>query len=332
MRRPDSLDTELRGFSARVLNLLEAGHPVKIQVGFGWTPAPGFVNLDIAPLLPEGDDRFAGVDVFYFPYADMPWPIPANCIDYICHEDFIEHISQKQQVCFLAETLRVLQEGCWHRVNTPCLNASMNRNSRFEHGMAGVYTGEWDNWEHINLFTRHSLEEMAKLVGYRDVVFNLKNQGVSPHRLTQEVRPSDDRDPLTGNIFADLLKLSRPAHPQRRLNAMLKSFDETFYLAANADVADGVRSGRLASGRDHYIHYGFNERRAPFALDPVWYSAHTRSQQPRLPTATTPISSIITLRWARPADAGARPPEPPCGAAPRRTGVPVRKPPARTVF
>jgi hypothetical protein len=272
MRRPGSPEDEVRGFSARVLSLCESGQPVKIQVGFGWTPAPGFINLDVYPLLREADNRFADLDVFFFPYADRPWPIPASCVDYIFHEDFIEHISQKQQVCFLAETLRVLKDGSWHRVSTPCLNASMRRHSHFEDGMEGVYTGEWDNWDHINLFTRHSLEETTKLVGYRDVVFNLKNQGVSPHRLTQEVRPDDDRDPLVGNIFADLLKLSRPPHARPRLDAVLELFDEAFYRASNSDVADNVRGGLLASGRDHYARYGFKERRAPFALDPAWYS------------------------------------------------------------
>ncbi len=273
MRRPASLEEESRAFSDRVQALVAAGHPVKIQVGFGWSPAPGFINLDIHPLLEAGDTRFDDLDVFFFPYADRPWPIPPNCVDYIFHEDFIEHISQKQQVCFLAETLRVLKDGGWHRVSTPCLNASMRRHSVFAAGMEGVYTGEWDNWQHINLFTRHSLEEMAGMVGYRDVVFNQKNQGVSPYRLSREIRPDDDRDPITGNIFADLLKLSPPAHAGRRLDAMLELFDEAFYLASNVDVAGGIQAGWLASGRDHYTMYGFKERRPPFALDAAWYAA-----------------------------------------------------------
>jgi predicted SAM-dependent methyltransferase len=273
MRRPGSLEQELRGFSARVLGLVESGQPVKIQVGFGWSPAPGFVNLDIQPMLEAGDTQFDALDVFFFPYVDMPWPIPDNCVDYIFHEDFIEHISQKQQVCFLAETFRVLTDGAWHRVSTPCLNASMKRHSRFEDGLKGVYTGEWDNWEHINLFTRNSLEEMAKMVGYREVMFNQKNQGVSPHRLTNEIRPSDDRDTLIGNVFADLLKLSRPPRFERWLEAMLESFDETFYLTSNADVAASVRDGWFDSGRKHYALCGFAERRLPFALDTAWYAA-----------------------------------------------------------
>jgi predicted SAM-dependent methyltransferase len=272
MRRPASPQQETQAFSARVSELVASGQPVKIQVGFGWTPAPGFINLDIFPLLQEDDARFDDVDVFFFPYADRSWPIPANCVDYIFHEDFIEHISQKQQVCFLAETLRVLKDGGWHRISTPCLAASMNRHSQFEDGMQGVYTGEWDNWEHVSLFTRHSLEEVARLVGYSEVLFNLKNQGVSQHRVPEEMRPGDDRDPLVGNIFADLLK-REPRHAGRRLETMLLFFDEGFYVACNSDVSESIRAGWIASGREHYIQHGFKERRAPFALDPAWYAA-----------------------------------------------------------
>jgi predicted SAM-dependent methyltransferase len=272
MRRPGKLEDELRGFTDRVRALAESGQPVKIQVGFGWSPAPGFVNLDVDPHLEEDDERFDDLDIFFFPYADMRWPIPDGCVDFIFHEDFIEHIAQKQQVRFLAEALRVLKDGCWHRVSTPCLTASMTRHSRFAEGMDGVYSGEWDNWQHINLFTRHALEEMAKMVGYRDVVFTQKNQSVSPHRLPQELRPSEDRDPIFGNIFADLLKLGPAPRPERQLEATLAAFDEDFYLATNADVAAAVKAGFFASGREHYSRAGFKERRAPFALDPRWYA------------------------------------------------------------
>ena len=206
MRKARSTEAEVAAFRDRVFSLIKAGQPVKIQPGCGTAPYAGFLNLDIHPLLPEDDGRFGDCELFFFPFADMPWPVPDNCIDYIYHQDFIEHISQKQQVCFLAETLRVLKGGCWHRVNTPCLLATMKRHSNFAAGMQGVYTGEWDNWQHVSLFSRHSLEEMARLVGYREVVFNLKDQSVSPHRPAFELRPADDRDQLYGNVFADLLK------------------------------------------------------------------------------------------------------------------------------
>jgi hypothetical protein len=50
------------------------------------------------------------------------------------------------------------------------------------------------------------------------------------------------------------------------------AFDEAFYLAANPDVRAAVDAGHLGSGRDHYIRYGFAERRLPFAVDAAWYS------------------------------------------------------------
>src|SRR3954447_7924304 len=270
MRRPGRLEDELRGFADRVASLSRAGEPVKIQLGFGWTPAPGFINLDIAPLLDESIRRFDDLDVFFFPYADMAWPIPDNSVDFIFHEDFIEHVSQKHQVCIFAEALRVMKEGGWHRVSTPCLSASMRRHSRFHAGMNGVYTGEWDNWQHIALFTRQSLEEMARIVGYREVAFTAKNRGTSPHSLTNEVRPENDRDPVFGNIFADMLKLT-PARKEHDLEVLLPLFDEAHYLAAHPDVAEVVGRGFLTA-RDHFIRYGFVERHSPFLLDPDWYA------------------------------------------------------------
>jgi hypothetical protein len=81
----------------------------------------------------------------------------------------------------------------------------MKRHSNFSVGFGGVYHDEWTKHGHQSLMTRSYLEEMARLVGYREVVFNLKNQGVS-HFKYPEGRPGPDRDQLVGNIFADLLK------------------------------------------------------------------------------------------------------------------------------
>jgi predicted SAM-dependent methyltransferase len=140
----------------------------------------GFRNLDIAPMLPPAGTRFDDRAYFFFPCADVSWPISDNCVDHVFHENFIEHLTRKQQFCFMAETLRVLKPGAWHRVSTPCLIQSMRRHSHFEVGMRGVYRAGGTRWGHQSLFTPHSLEEIAKLVGYREVLFNQKNQGASP--------------------------------------------------------------------------------------------------------------------------------------------------------
>lgn len=207
MRRPiGNISEELSLFSARVNDLIAHHLPVKIYAGAGDTIAKGFLNLDIRkhPRLQDDDPRLEHCDLFVFPFADMAWPIPDHCVDFIFHEDFFEHVTQKQQICFLAESLRVLKVGAWHRVNTPCLAQSMKRHSNFSLGYNGVYRSEWDKHGHVSLVTRASLEEMAKLVGYREVVFNQKGQSVSEHRYP-EGRPGHDRDQLFGNVMADLL-------------------------------------------------------------------------------------------------------------------------------
>lgn len=60
---------------------------------------------------------------------------------------------------------------------------------------------------------------------------------------------------------------------ERRLEAMLAAFDEAYYLATNGDVAAAVQAGSIASGAEHYRHWGFAECRLPFALDRGWYAA-----------------------------------------------------------
>ena len=205
MRAAGPIEQEMRAFASRVMELVQSGQPVRIYTGCGTNPAAGFINIDIAPMLPPEDTRFDDREYFFFPFADTPWPIPDACVDYIFNEDFIEHLNQKQQFRFLAESLRVLKPGSWHRISTPCLIQAMRRHSRFQAGMRGVYTGEWDLWGHQVLFTRHSLEEIAELTGYSAVMFNQKNQGISRFRGT-DTRPWDDRDGLFGNIYADLLK------------------------------------------------------------------------------------------------------------------------------
>jgi predicted SAM-dependent methyltransferase len=68
-------------------------------------------------------------------FTQKSWPIPDSSVDYIYSEDFIEHVPQRSQVAFLAEAFRVLKPGCYNRVSTPCLAASMGANSDFSKGI-----------------------------------------------------------------------------------------------------------------------------------------------------------------------------------------------------
>jgi hypothetical protein len=194
---------EIARFRTTIATLIAEKRPIKIYCGCGTVPRPGFLNLDIAVLAPS----FALThpdEYFIFPFADMPWGIPDDCVDYIFHEDFIEHITQLQQIQFLAEALRVLKPGCYHRVNTPNIITAMKTYSNFKDGFRGVYTGELQ-WGHVSIFSPTSLKEIAELIGYREVIFTTKNHGVSPF-AGHDCRPGADRDDIVGNIYADLQK------------------------------------------------------------------------------------------------------------------------------
>jgi len=41
------------------------------------------------------------------------------------------------------------------------------------------------------------------------------------------------------------------------------NFDENTYLQQHSDVADAVADGRLGSGFEHWVKFGFNEGRIP---------------------------------------------------------------------
>ena len=203
LKHEDAPDIEMERFRQAVLKLQAEGKPVKIYCGAGTVPRPGFLNLDITCMSPRflknNPDEF-----FIFPFVDRKWDIPNDCIDYIFHEDFIEHIPQLKQIQFLAESLRVMKPGSWHRVNTPNIITAMKKYSNFKEGFRGVYTGE-EKHGHIAIFSPLSLKEMSELIGYKEIIFTTRHHGVSPY-AEKDFRPAGDRDEILGNIYADLLK------------------------------------------------------------------------------------------------------------------------------
>jgi hypothetical protein len=195
-------------------------HNEQTQLHFGCGPRvlKGWINIDLAfepyenylqyytdvhyPPEIRGDlDDFYALD-----FRERGLPIPSNSVDLIFHEDFIEHLSQKEQVLFLAETFRVLKAGSIHRINTPHLLTSMQRHSDFEKGFEGVYVEEWDRHVHLNILTPSLLEELARLIGYSKITFTKKNESQARGMLPLEYRPAADRSETDGNIFADLIK------------------------------------------------------------------------------------------------------------------------------
>lgn len=194
---------EVARFSARVDSLIKSGEPVRIQAACGLYPEPEFLNVDWSLCDPKFMASHAE-QYFIFPTVGCNFPLADSSVDYLFHEDFIEHIDQIGQVQFLAEVLRILKPGGVHRINTPDFMWSMKKYSDFGRGGEGVYTGE-RQWEHIGMLTKSHLTELALMTGYREVRFNGPGQSVSPWAIPDK-RPFGDRSDVDANIFADLIK------------------------------------------------------------------------------------------------------------------------------
>lgn len=197
--------------------LIEKNKIIKLHIGSGPRVLSGWINLDLhyEPfenyLKYYGDEYYPKEirgdkhDFYQIDITKEKLPFPDNSVQVIFHEDFVEHICQRDQIAFLAETLRVLKKGGVHRINTPNLLSSMRDHSDFSKGFSGVYFQEWDKNHHKNLFTPSTLEELALMVGYSRVVFNSRNKSISK-LIPKEYRPAPWDRPEDGNIFADLIK------------------------------------------------------------------------------------------------------------------------------
>ncbi|WP_445244861.1 hypothetical protein [Microcoleus sp. OTE_8_concoct_300] len=199
-----NFESEINRFKNKVLSLQAEKKPIKIYVGPGKIPKVGFLNIELEVHVEPDFLENHFDEIFQFP-ANSSWSIPDCCVDYIFHEDFIEHISQQSQIEFLAEAYRVLKPGAIHRISTPCLIESMRLYSDFEKGFQGVFSDEWKRWSHINLFSKKMIEEIATMIGYKRVHFTVKNHSLSEHH-PGDWRPGSDRDENFGNIYVELLK------------------------------------------------------------------------------------------------------------------------------
>lgn len=208
---------ELVSESSSWASISPLGYPVKLHFGSGPRVLKGWINIDLkyvhfvnylqyyTDVFYPPEVRGGPQDFIAFDVTKCSLPLTDNSVEIVFHEDFIEHLSQKDQVLFLAETCRVLKPGAIHRVNTPNLLVSMRENADFSHGYDGVYVDEWEKHGHLNVLTPDVLKEMALMVGYSKVVFTGRDQSASK-LLPREYRPDPHDRPENGNIFADLIK------------------------------------------------------------------------------------------------------------------------------
>lgn len=189
---------------------------IKLHFGCGPRVLKGWINIDLSfepfeKYLKYYTEKYYPKEIrgnkndFYaINILQTGLPLPDNSVDLIFHEDFIEHLDQKEQIIFLTETFRVLKPGSIQRINTPNLLISMKERSNFKKGYPGIYTDEWNKHGHKNLLTPNYLKEISQLIGYSRILFNSRNNSLSKE-VPAEYRPSDDRLE-NENIFADLIK------------------------------------------------------------------------------------------------------------------------------
>lgn len=189
---------------------------IKLHIGCGPRVLKGWVNIDLAyepykNYLKYYTDKYYGKkvrgrrsDFFAINVVKYPLPLKSRSVSVVFHEDFIEHLDQKEQFLFLSEMYRVLKKGGVHRVNTPDINSTMLINSKFNEGFNGVYQLEWDKHVHKNILSANTLKEMAQLIGYSNVIIQKRDKSLG--RIPKEYRPDPNDRPESGNIYVDLIK------------------------------------------------------------------------------------------------------------------------------
>lgn len=190
---------------------------LKLHIGSGPRVLKGWINIDLAfepyeQYLQYYKDEFYGPEIrgkrsefFAIDITQQPLPLADKSVAVVFHEDFLEHLDQKEQILFLAETYRLLKKGGVHRINTPDLSSSMKLNSNFKKGFRGVYQYEWDHHVHKNVLTKNMLKELAEIVGYSKVIVQKRNKSQA-NDIPKEYRPDPNDRPESGNIFIDLIK------------------------------------------------------------------------------------------------------------------------------
>ena len=189
---------------------------LKIHLGCGPRILKDWVNIDLVfepyhEYLKYYTDTFYGKtvrggkkDFYAINIVKQPLPIKDKSVAVVFHEDFIEHLDQKEQYLLLAEMFRVLKKGGVHRINTPEITSTMKMNSNFKVGFNGVFQSEWDKHIHKNILSVATLTEMATIVGYSKVI--VQKRDLSMGKIPREYRPDPHDRPETGNLYMDLIK------------------------------------------------------------------------------------------------------------------------------
>jgi|ERR1700730_841889 len=171
-----------------------ATFPLKVNVGCGAAPFPGWTNLDLDP----------GTQ------ADVLWdvtdglPFPDDSCGFIYSEHFLEHIPVQQGVLFLTECRRSLQAGGVVRIGMPCAQTLIREYHENiwakqpwleKYGYAWVKTrAEYINicfrdWGHQWLYDLEELERRLREAGFSRIESAGWGESKYPELSQRETRP-----------------------------------------------------------------------------------------------------------------------------------------------
>jgi predicted SAM-dependent methyltransferase len=137
-------------FAKARARLSRANFPLKVNVGCGNEPFPGWINLDLDPAT----------------RADIQWdvtdglPFPDESCAFVYSEHFLEHIPVQQGVWFLTECRRSLQPGGIVRIGMPCVHDVVRQ----------YYENIWANQPWLKKYGYSWIKTRAEYIniGFRD--------------------------------------------------------------------------------------------------------------------------------------------------------------------
>lgn len=173
--------------------LSRISRPLKVNVGCGNEPFPGWVNLDLDP----------GAQ------ADIVWdvtdglPFPDNSCAFMYSEHFLEHIPVAEGVRFLTECRRSLQPGGMLRIGMPCVQALAREyyeNSWAKQPWLEKYGYGWiktraeyinigfREWGHQWLYDLEELDRRLREAGFTQIESPAWGESKYPELRTRETR------------------------------------------------------------------------------------------------------------------------------------------------
>jgi len=156
---------------------------IKLDVGGGRNPAPGFKVLDI-------EDR-PGVD-----YVCPAWktPLKDNSVSEINARHFLEHLTLEEAKKTMVEWLRILEPGAFATVTVPDIlyharqltmpgRSQFVPQSNFEHAMAGFYgwQKQGETMGHRYGYTRTTLLELMTHHGFNTIAMPSRKCDIVVH-------------------------------------------------------------------------------------------------------------------------------------------------------